>query len=129
MLWRLGVRRRPEDMPGRTNQQVGSLPASCRMQSGRTCIALRGGGLSANSSAKQATQSFPRATGASSRMTIVVTVKINDGIVFASDSATTFSDQQGASLTPSLDARRHYSKRSIRIIHCADDDEVIQAAK
>jgi hypothetical protein len=28
-------------------------------------------------------------------MTIVVTVKINDGIVLASDSATTFSDQQG----------------------------------
>ena len=81
MLWGLGVRRRPEDMPGRTNQQVVSLPASCRMQSGRTCIALRGGGLSAN--LLQATQSFPRATGASSRMTIVVTVKINDGIVLA----------------------------------------------
>ena len=29
-------------------------------------------------------------------MTIVVTVKINDGIVLAADSATTFSDQQGA---------------------------------
>lgn len=28
-------------------------------------------------------------------MTIVVTVKINDGIVLASDSATTFSDDQG----------------------------------
>ena len=28
-------------------------------------------------------------------MTIVVTVKINDGIVLASDSATTFADQQG----------------------------------
>jgi hypothetical protein len=31
-------------------------------------------------------------------MTIVVTVKINDGIVLASDSATTFSDQQGAAV-------------------------------
>jgi hypothetical protein len=31
-------------------------------------------------------------------MTIVVTVKINDGIVLAADSATTFSDQQGAVL-------------------------------
>ena len=30
------------------------------------------------------------------QMTIVVTVKINDGIVLAADSATTFSDQQGA---------------------------------
>jgi hypothetical protein len=29
-------------------------------------------------------------------MTIVITVKINDGIVLAADSATTFSDQQGA---------------------------------
>jgi hypothetical protein len=28
-------------------------------------------------------------------MTIVVTVKINDGIVLAADSATTFSNQQG----------------------------------
>ena len=31
-------------------------------------------------------------------MTIVVTVKINDGIVLASDSATTFSDQQGVAV-------------------------------
>jgi hypothetical protein len=34
--------------------------------------------------------------GRGASMTIVVTVKINDGIVLAADSATTFSDQQGA---------------------------------
>jgi len=42
-------------------------------------------------------------------VTIVVTVKINDGIVLASDSATTFSDEKGTFVNIYNDANKVFN--------------------